>query len=121
MRRTEETKTGKNRTDEKVLGDLDFADIEKMQTKTNCLSNNANEVGVFINVSKTEVLRANCDKKTILLNDKALVMSKDGDCSIDTKNRLGKAWEHLKKKKNLEVKGYNSIALNKYKGFYWSE
>ena len=51
MRRTEEMKSRINWTDEKVLGDLDFADdiclinsyIEEVQTKTNSLSGNAKQ------------------------------------------------------------------------------
>lgn len=52
--------------------------------------------------------RANCDRKPLLLNDKALadvdrfsylgsVMSRDRDCFIDIKNWLGKAWGTFKK------------------------
>ena len=55
MRRTEETKRGIDCTDEKVLGDLDFSEdvclvnsfVEEMQTKTKCLSSNANKVQHF--------------------------------------------------------------------------
>ena len=79
MWRTEETKTRIDWTDENVLGDLNFTDaicllnssVEEMQTKTNCLSSNANKAGFFINASNTEVMRTNCDRK-LLLNDKAL-------------------------------------------------
>ena len=53
-------------------------------------------------------MRANCDGKLLLLNDEALaevdcfaylgsVMSNAGDCSIDVKNRPGKAWGAFKK------------------------
>ena len=116
MRRTEETKTGIGWTYKKVPGDLDFADdtcllnssVEEMQTKINYLSSNANKVGHFINVSKTEVMRANRDRKSLLLNDKELadvdhftylgcVMSKYGNCSINIKNTLERPGGAFKK------------------------
>ena len=79
-RRTEETETGIDRTDTKVLGDLDFADdicllnscTDEMQAKTNCSSSSANKGGVVINASKTEFMRANYDRKPLLRNDMSL-------------------------------------------------
>ena len=67
-----------------------------MQTKTNCLLNHANKVGLFI---KTEVVRANCDRKAFAHRDRftCLGSDDDGDCSIDTKNKLGKAWGAFQK------------------------
>ena len=110
MRRTEETKTGINWTDEKVLGDLDFSEdvcllnssVEEMQTKTNCLSSNANKVGTL----------HQCLQKTLSLNDKALadvnrftylIISKVGDCSVAIKNRLGKHGENFKNSPEIGV------------------
>ena len=60
-------------------------------------------------------MKANCDRKPLSLNDKALaymdgftylgsVKSNDVDCSIDNKNIFGKAWGAFKKLKKLEFK-----------------
>ena len=66
----------------------------------------ARKAGLFINASKTQIMKDNGNRLPSLLNDKALpdvdhftyldtIKSKYGECIIYIKNMLGNAWEAI--------------------------
>ena len=95
----------------KQLEDLDFADDisllahrhEDVQTKLEHVADEAEKVGLQININKTEVMRVNNNRQEVIkLQGKEIkeadsftylgsVTSKDGETDEDIRNRISKA------------------------------